>query len=181
MQGIRQQERMLVELKEFISFNPCAQRYIRRSLDVASGNPDTFSRWVRDQGEHDSIEQQFKFYSVLEEIKKILYAGGSNKITTSDILIGKLAIIAIFDIKQMSLNGFAEFRFLYERLLGARVRPHLPSVFMLVSGQPIFTPDQRLYLHDGITDEMIATASWSKTEPVLFPEWIADRAMADAT
>jgi hypothetical protein len=181
MQGIRQQERMLVELKEFMSFSPCAQRYIRRSLDVASNNPDTFSRWVRGQSEHDSIEQQFKFYSVLEEIKKRLYTGDANKITTSDILIGKLAIIAIFDIKQMSLNGFSEFRFLYERLLGARIRPHLPSIFTVAAYQPIFTPDERLYLSDGITDEMIATASWSKTEPVLFPEWIADRAMADAT
>ena len=38
----------IAELREFASFTPCEQRYIKRSLDVGLGRQDAFKLWARD-------------------------------------------------------------------------------------------------------------------------------------
>ena len=46
------------EMREFASFAPCEQRYIRRSLDIALGRGDAEHRWARSGDEIASIRQQ---------------------------------------------------------------------------------------------------------------------------
>ena len=37
----------LAELREFASFSPGAQRYIKRALDIGLAREDAFKRWAR--------------------------------------------------------------------------------------------------------------------------------------
>ena len=49
----------IAELREFASFTPFEQRYIKRSLDVGLGRQDAFKLWARDAAETASIRSQY--------------------------------------------------------------------------------------------------------------------------
>ena len=62
----------LSEIKEFASFAAGAQRYIRRSLDVAFDRKDAIELWSRDVVEAASINAQYSFYDRLPEIRALI-------------------------------------------------------------------------------------------------------------
>ncbi|HEX8057497.1 MAG TPA: hypothetical protein VF481_12605, partial [Novosphingobium sp.] len=115
------------ELREFASFSACEQRYIKRSLDIGLGRQDAFKLWARDAAEVASIRSQYVAYQELKNLR-----GAAPEETGFDGLddfIGKLVRVTGFDLAQEKLTCFSAYRFLYERLLGAAVRPWLPSAF----------------------------------------------------
>ncbi len=164
----------IAELREFAGFSPSEQRYIKRSLDVGLGRQDAFKLWARDAAEVASIRSQYVVYQELKMLR-----GSSPEETSFEGLegfMGKLIRIAAFDLAQERLDGFSSFRFLYERLLGAEVRPWLPAAFCSAAALPQIRPDRRKGLLQSISEAAATAPGWSDRAPCFFPEWVEKEA-----
>ena len=164
----------IAELREFASFTACEQRYIKRSLDVGLGRQDAFKLWARDASESGSIRSQYVVYQELKSLR-----GQVPSETGFDALeayLGKLMRVAAFDLAQERIEGFSAFRFLYERLLGAEVRPFLPSAFCAAAALPQIRPDRRKHLLQSISEAAATAPGWSAREPSFYPEWVEKEA-----
>jgi hypothetical protein len=160
----------LVEIKEFGSFPAATQRYIRRSLDVGLGRRDAIRRWSRDVGEAASIRAQERMYRRLELIRASV--PDDSGLDEVEPMIGPLVTITAFDLGQERLVDFASYRFLYERLIGASVRPWLPGAFCAAAALPHLHPERRRSLLQSISEAAATAPGWSNREPVFFPEWV---------
>lgn len=164
----------IAELREFASFSPCEQRYIKRSLDVGLGRQDAFKLWARDAAETASIRSQ---YVVYQELKTLRGAIPSDSAFESlEAYMGKLLRVTAFDLAQERLTCFSAFRFLYERLLGAEVRPFLPSAFCAAAALPQIRPERRKHLLQSISEAAATAPGWSSREPSFYPEWVEKEA-----
>ena len=162
------------ELREFASFTPCEQRYIRRSLDVGLGRQDAFKLWARNAAESASIRSQYVVYQELKTLRATLpEETGFEGLET---FMGKLVRVAAFDLAQERITSFSAFRFLYERLLGADVRPWLPAAFCGAAALPQIRPDKRKHLLQSISEAAATAPGWSSREPCFYPEFIEKEA-----
>lgn len=164
----------IAELREFASFTSCEQRYIKRSLDVGLGRQDAFRLWARDESENASIRSQYVVYQELKALRGAI--PGESGFEAIEDFIGKLIRIAAFDLAQERLASFSAFRFLYERLLGAEVRPFLPSAFCAASALPQIRPERRKHLLQSISEAAATAPGWSAREPSFYPEWVEKEA-----
>src|SRR3989337_1436072 len=117
----------LIEMKEFAGFCKGTQRYSGRSLDVGLGRRDAMKRWSRDVGEAASIRAQERVYRRLGHIRD--FVPDDSGLDAMEPMMGPLVTMTAFDLGQDKLPDFASYRFLYERLIGASVRPWLPAAF----------------------------------------------------
>jgi len=164
----------IAELREFAGFSACEQRYIKRSLDVGLGRQDAFKLWARDAQESASIRSQYVVYQDLKVLRgQVPTDTGFDAI---EAFMGKLLRIAAFDLAQDRLTCFSSFRFLYERLLGAEVRPFLPSAFCAAAALPQIRPERRKHLLQSISEAAATAPGWSAREPSFYPEWVAKEA-----
>ena len=162
------------ELREFASFSPCEQRYIRRSLDVGLGRQDAFKLWARDAAESASIRSQYVAYQELKSLRGRTPTGSS--FDSLEGYLGKLLRLAAFDLAQDRIESFSAFRFLYERLLGAAVRPFLPSAFCAAAALPQIRPERRKHLLQSLSEAAATAPGWSTREPSFYPEWVEKEA-----
>lgn len=160
----------LFEIKEFASFDACAQRYIRRALDVAFDRCDAISVWSRDIVEAASIRAQSRVYHVLPELRQT--APCVSGLERLDVFLGKLVRVSAFDLGQDRLTSFGSYRFLYERMIGAAARPWLPAAFCAAASLPQLHPNKRRMLLQSISEAVATAPGWSAREPAFFPEWI---------
>ena len=86
--------------------------------------------------------------------------------------IGQLARLAAFDLAQERLDGFSPFRFLYERLLGAEIRPWLPSAFCSGAAMPHLRPARRKLLLQSLSEAAATAPAWSTRAPSFYPEYV---------
>lgn len=161
---------LINEMKEFAGFEKATQRYIRRSLDVGLGRCDAIARWSRDPGESACIRAQQRAYRGLEEIRRLV--PDDNGLDRTAPLIGPLVALLGFDLGQGRLPCFASCRFLYERLLGAPVRPFLPTAFCAAATLPHLHPEHRLQLIMTLPQEAVTAAGWSTRAPRFHPVWV---------
>ena len=150
----------LIEMKEFAGFGAATQRYIRRSLDIGLGRRDAMRRWSRDAGEAASIRAQERIYRRLEHIRTNV--PDDSGLDAMEPLMGPLITMTAFDLGQDRLPDFASYRFLYERLIGAAVRPWLPGAFCSAAALPHLHPERRRTLLQSIS-EAAATAPISRS------------------
>jgi len=61
---------------------------------------------------------------------------------------------------------------LYERLLGADIRPWLPSAFCAAAALPQIRPERRKKLLQSISEAAATAPGWSTREPAFYPEWV---------
>jgi hypothetical protein len=160
----------LLEMKEFGSFPKGTQRYIRRALDVGLGRRDAIKRWSRDVGEAASIRAQERVYRRLDHIRA--HVPDDSGLDEMEPLMAPLVTMTAFDLGQDKLPDFASYRFLYERLIGAAVRPWLPAAFCAAAALPHLHPDRRRALLQSISEAAATAPGWSNREPVFFPEWV---------
>jgi hypothetical protein len=164
----------IAELREFASFTSCEQRYIKRSLDVGLGRQDAFKLWARDAAETASIRSQYVVYQELKGLRGA--APEDSGFEALEAFMGKLIRVAAFDLAQERIACFSAFRFLYERLLGAEVRPFLPSAFCAASALPQIRPERRKNLLQSISEAAATAPGWSAREPSFYPEWVEKEA-----
>jgi hypothetical protein len=160
----------LAEIKEFASFDAAAQRYIRRSLDVAYHRGDAIAIWSRDVVEEASISAQGRVYAMLPDLRMLVPE--DTGLDQLEPFIGKLIRVTAFDLGQNRLSTFAAYRFLYERLVGANARPWLPTAFCAAASLPNLHPTRRRLLLQSISEAAATAPGWSTREPVFFPEWV---------
>ena len=160
----------LVEMKEFASFGAATQRYIRRSLDIGLGRRDAIRRWSRDVGEAASIRAQERIYRRLDHIRA--HVPDDSGLEEMEPLMGSLITVTAFDLGQERLPDFASYRFLYERIIGASVRPWLPGAFCAAAALPHLHPERRRLLLQSISEAAATAPGWSNREPAFFPEWV---------
>ncbi len=164
----------IAELREFAEFSGSEQRYIKRSLDIGLGRQDAFKLWARDATETAGIRSQYVVYQELRTLR-----GNVPEDTSFDALevfLGKLIRVTAFDLAQDRLTSFSSYRFLYERLLGAEVRPLLPSAFCAAAALPQIRPDRRRGLLQSISEAAATAPGWSEREPSFYPEWVEKEA-----
>ncbi len=160
----------LLEMKEFGSFPKGTQRYIRRALDVGLGRRDAIKRWSRDVGEAASIRAQERVYRRLDHIRG--HVPDDSGLDEMEPLMAPLVTMTAFDLGQDKLPDFASYRFLYERLVGAGVRPWLPGAFCAAAALPHLHPDRRRVLLQSISEGAATAPGWSNREPSFYPEWV---------
>lgn len=160
----------LAEMKEFASFSAATQRYIRRSLDIGLLRQDALGRWSRDVVEAASIRAQQRLYGRLGDIRRMI--PDDSGLDAVEPFMAPLVTVSAFDLGQDRLISFGAYRFLYERLLGASVRPWLPGAFCAAASLPHLHPDRRRKLLQSISEAAATAAGWSVREPVFFPEWV---------
>lgn len=158
------------EIREFASFTPAEQRYIRRSLDIGLGRQDAFKLWARTADENAAIRSQYLAYQDLKVLRASIPAESSFECVES--FIGKLTRVAAFDLAQDRIESFSAFRFLYERLIGADARPWLPSAFCAASALPQIKPSRRKVLLQSLSEAAATAPGWSDRAPSFYPEYI---------
>jgi len=164
----------IAELREFASFSSCEQRFIKRSLDVGLGRQDAFKLWARDAAESASIRSQYVVYQELKSMRREIPS--EEGFEGIEPFMGKLVRLAAFDLAQERIGSFPAFRFLYERLLGADVRPWLPAAFCAAAALPQIRPERRKGLLQSISEAAATAPGWSTREPCFYPEWVEKEA-----
>lgn len=164
----------IAELREFAGFGPCEQRYIKRSLDVGLGRRDAFKVWARDAAESAAIRGQYVAYQELKALRGTIPDElGFDGLET---FMGKLMRITAFDLAQDKIEHFSAYRFLYERLLGAEIRPWLPSAFCAAAALPQIRPERRKGLLQSLSEAAATAPGWSVRQPSFYPEWVEKEA-----
>lgn len=160
----------LAEMKEFAGFASSTQRYIRRSLDVGLEREDAMLRWSRDAVEAASIRAQARVYDRLEDIRAMV--PDDSGLDAIESFMAPLITVTAFDLGQGRLTSFSAYRFLYERLIGAEVRPWLPGAFCAAAALPHLHPELRRKLLQSISEAAATASGWSNRQPNFFPAWV---------
>ena len=158
----------IAELREFASFSESEQRFIERSLDIGLGRGDAFKAWGGVVADAAAIRGQYLAY---REIRAL--AGSTPFETTMDGLeafMGPLMRVTAQDLALEQLESFSAYRFLYERLFGARVRPWLPAAFCAAAALPQIRPARRKVLLQSLSEAAATAPGWSDREPCFYPE-----------
>ncbi len=162
--------RELSEIREFAGFPACAARYIRRSLDVFHQDSEAMVRWSRSLAESESIAEQRILYKSLPTIQGFIPR--DTELSRLDPFMSMLIKISVFDLSQQAISSFAEYRFLYERLLSVKIRMWLPSAFSCAAASPYINPNDRIDLLMSLKAEQVLTANWSERPVTFLPSWV---------
>ncbi|WP_422921354.1 hypothetical protein [Sphingomonas donggukensis] len=160
----------LAEMKEFAGFSAATQRYIRRSLDIGLDRDDAMERWSRDVIEAASIRAQARMYDRLPDLRETI--PDDSGLGAVEPFMAPLVTVSAFDLGQGRLPTFSAYRFLYERLIGADVRPWLPAAFCAAAALPTLHPDLRRKLLQSISEAAATASGWSNRKPAFFPYWV---------
>ena len=160
----------LSEMKEFAGFPAGTQRYVRRSLDIGLDREDALTRWSRDVVEAASIRAQARIYARLGEVRAMV--PDDSGLDAVEPFMAPLMTLTAFDLGQGRLTSFSAYRFLYERLVGAEVRPWLPGAFCAAAALPHLHPDLRRRLLQSISEAAATASGWSTRQPTFFPAWV---------
>lgn len=160
----------IIEMNEFAGFEPSTQRYIRCAIDVAFGRCDAVKVWARDENETAEILEQMDVYTRLDIIRDHYpIATGLNG---PEDFMGYLITLTAYDLSQKRLPSFQAYRFLYERLLGADIRPWLTMAFLAGAAHPSVDPNDRVKLLGTVTASTATACGWSDVESLFMPEWV---------
>ena len=160
----------LAEMKEFAGFSAETQRYVRRALDIGLEREDALERWSRDVVEAASIRAQARMYERLEDLRILL--PDDSDLGSIEPFMAPLVTLTAFDLSQGRLTSFPAYRFLYERLIGAGVRPWLPAAFCSAAALPNLHPELRRKLLQSISEAAATASGWSNRQPAFFPQWV---------
>lgn len=160
----------LAEMKEFAGFPSATQRYVRRALDIGLDREDAMVRWSRDVVEAASIRAQARMYARLPDIRDAIPEDSG--LDAVEPLLAPLITITAFDLGQGRLTSFSAYRFLYERLVGATVRPWLPAAFCSAAALPHLHPELRRKLLQSISEAAATASGWSTRQPAFYPYWV---------
>ncbi|WP_305097616.1 hypothetical protein [Croceibacterium aestuarii] len=157
----------IAELREFASFSESEQLFIERSLDIAMGRGDAFKTWG-EGGDGASIRGQYLAYRELKTLRDTVPCEAT--MDGLEAFMGPLMRVTALDLAQERLESFSAYRFLYERLLGAKSRPWLPAAFCAAAALPQIRPARRKMLLQSLSEAAATAPGWSDREPLFYPE-----------
>ena len=158
----------IAELREFASFSENEQRFIERSLDIALGRGDAFKSWGAEPGESSSIRGQYLAYRELKTLRDMIPCEATME--GLEAFMGPLMRVSAQDLARERIESFSAYRFLYERLLGARARPWLPAAVCAAAALPQIRPLRRKMLLQSLSEAAATAPGWSEREPCFYPE-----------
>lgn len=163
------------ELREFASFSVQEQRCIERSLCIALNRNDTQTQWAHSAADRVNLQAQTAAYRDLRSLRAWLDNAASND--GFGAFLGSLISLTAQDLARGELASFSAYRFLYERLLGAKARPWLPSAFCAAAALPHIPAQRRKPLLQSLSGAAATAEQWCEREPVFYPEsLVADAA-----
>lgn len=157
-------------MREFAGFAAEEQFYIERALDLALHRGGIIGLWDGARAEKATMRAQAAAYRELRGLRRIVPAG--HALDGLDAFMGPLTRITALDLERGAVQGFSAYRFLYERLLGAAVRPWLPAAFCGAAALPQIPPARRKQLLQSLSEAAATAPAWSDREPVFYPEQI---------
>jgi len=157
----------IAELREFAGFSEAEQRFIERSLDIALARGDAFKVW-RNDAESAAIRGQYLAYRELKTLRDRVPC--ETTLDGIEDFMGPLVRITAQDLAHERIECFSAYRFLYERLLGARSRPWLPAAFCAAAALPLIRPGRRKILLQSLSEAAATAPGWSEREPCFYPE-----------
>ncbi len=158
----------IAELREFASFSESEQRFIERSLDIGLGRGDAFKAWGGEGADKGSIRGQYLAYREFKALRDDIPSETS--IDGLEAFMGPLMRVTAQDLVLDQIESFSAYRFLYERLFGARVRPWLPAAFCAAAALPQIRPARRKTLLQSLSEAAATAPGWSDREPCFYPE-----------
>lgn len=158
----------IAELREFASFSEREQRFIERSLDIALGRGGAFKARSAEAGGGSNIRAQYLAYRELKRLRERI--PGEQASGELEAFMGPLMRITAQDLALGRIESFSAYRFLYERLLGARARPWLPAAFCAAAALPQIPPMRRKTLLQSLSEAAATAPAWSDREPCFYPE-----------
>jgi hypothetical protein len=159
----------IAELREFASFSEGEQRFIERSLDIGLGRGDAFKAWgSKARGKDAGIRSQYLAYRELKALRDMVPC--ETTMEGLEPFMGPLMRVTAQDLAMDQLESFSAYRFLYERLLGARARPWLPAAFCAAAALPQIRPARRKVLLQSLSEAAATAPGWSDREPCFYPE-----------
>lgn len=158
----------IAEMREFASFSEHERSFIERALDIGMGRGDAFKTWSRSADDQRAIRSQYLAYRELKQLRALVPTDSG--FDGLEGFMGTLVRITAQDLMQEKLDGFSAYRFLYERLLGAQVRPLLPAAFCGAAALPQIRPCRRKMLLQSLSESAATAPAWSPREPAFFPE-----------
>ena len=157
----------IAELREFAGFSESEQLFIERSLDIAMGRGDAFKTWG-EGGDGASIRGQYLAYRELKTLRDNVPCEAT--MDGLEAFMGPLMRVSALDLAQEKIESFSAYRFLYERLLGAKSRPWLPAAFCAAAALPQIRPLRRKMLLQSLSEAAATAPGWSDREPLFYPE-----------
>jgi hypothetical protein len=161
----------IAELREFAGFSQSEQRFIERGLDIGLGRGDAFKAWGTPggaKGQDAAIRGQYLGYRELRALRDDVPC--ETTLEGLDAFMGPLLRVTAQDLALEQLESFSAYRFLYERLFGARVRPWLPAAFCAAAALPQIRPGRRKVLLQSLSEAAATAPGWSEREPCFYPE-----------
>lgn len=160
---------IVAELREFAGFEAAEQRYISRALDIGLHRRDAFKTWMREDGDSLSLRRHYIAYQGLKDLRGHIPDAGT--LAGSEDFFARLVSLVAFDLGQEAIDSFSALRFLYERLLGAEVRPWLPAAFCAAAALPQIRCDRRKTLLQSLSEAAATAPGWSTREPRFMPDF----------
>ena len=115
-----------------------------------------------------AIRQQYLAYRELRALRDAVPC--ESALDGIQDFIGTLLRVTAQDLAQEQISSFSAYRFLYERLLGARARPWLPAAFCGAAALPQIRPARRKMLLQSLSEAAATAPGWSEREPCFYPE-----------
>lgn len=168
MAGQQTANMTIAEMREFAGFSQNERDFIARSLDIGLGRSNAFAKWTQSEDENAEMRRQFRSYRALGFLRSSIPE--DTLMDGADGFMGRLICVTACDLSFEQIDGFPAYRFLYERLLGASVRPWLPAGFCGAAALPQIRPDQRKMLLQSLSEAAATAPGWSSREPAFLPE-----------
>lgn len=166
----------VAEWREFASFSAEERDYIHRALDIGLARRNALQYWVRKPGDTTLVRDHREAYRPIAQLKHSIPS--EHSFEGMEVFMGTLLRMTAFDLSQGALTGFSAYRFLYERLLGAAVRPWLASAFCGAAALPQIRPDRRKGLLQSLSQAAATAPAWSEEEPSFYPDHLDDEKAA---
>lgn len=162
---------IVAELREFAGFEDAEQRYISRALDIGLARRDAFRTWAAEEGDGLALRRHYIAYQNLRDLRG--HIPNADALTGAEDFFVRLVTMVAFDLGQEQIESFSALRFLYERLLGAEVRPWLPAAFCAAAALPQIRCGRRKILLQSLSEAAATAPGWSLREPRFLPD-VAD-------
>lgn len=177
MAVFRTASQTIAEMREFAAFSAEEQFFIERSLELGRAPAGVCCSPPNPDGSPPTrlptcSQIQRSGYDELRHLARDCAA--DQPLAVIEPFLAVLVRVTALDLARGMIASFAAYRFLYERLLGARVRPFFPAAFCAAAALPQIDPAGRARLVESVGYAVLATPGWSMREPIFFPRRIAE-------